>query len=320
MWARTFVWLLSAPLLLSACTDARVDTPPAASDRFEEFQAVTEDGVHLRGRIVGSGSDTVIVPLGTWLARDLTQLTRGRTLIFYDLRSRGASDYIPDPDRLGLDFDVSDLEAVRSHFGIDRFSVIGWSYLGAVVALYAADFPQHVKSVVQIGPMAPRPETSTVEDQRGSRPTTEDLEDLTRLEQEGMPAADPVGYCREWMRIQAIQPMMGHPEAASRSKIDPCLYWNEWPGQIFSTLGKFVPAVTGADWDYTAAASRIQAPVLTIHGTADPNAPVEGGRDWAALIPNAVLIELDGVGHAPHLEAPDRFFQSVDEFLRENGA
>ena len=319
MWVRAVVWLALAFLFLSGCTDTRVDTSSASSDRFEEFQAVTEDGVNLYGRIVGSGPDTVIIPLGAWLARDLKPLSRSRTLIFYDLRSRGASGYISDPERLGLDFDVADLEAVRSHFAVERFSLLGWSYLGAVVALYAAEFPQHVKAVVQIGPMAPRPETSVVEDQRGSPPSLEELEHLAQLEEAGLPSSDPVAHCREVAMIQLIRPMMGHPEAASRSKIDPCIYWNEWPNQLFSTLQKFVPAMTGEDWDYTGSASRIQAPVLTIHGTADPNAPVEGGRDWATLIPEAILLEMEGIGHAPWLESPDEFFQAVNEFLSEHG-
>jgi len=44
---------------------------------------------------------------------------------------------------------------------------------------------------------------------------------------------------------------------------------------------------------------------------------VEGGREWAALASNARLLELEGVGHAPFLEAPEAFFSAVDAFLRE---
>jgi pimeloyl-ACP methyl ester carboxylesterase len=319
MSVRIFCWFFLVPVFLSACADSRVDVASANTDRFEEFHAETEDGAQLYGRILGTGPDTVIITPAVYLARDLEPLSAGRTLIFYDPRSRGGSDHISDPQRLGIGFEVSDIGAVRAHFGINRFSVIGWSYLGAVVGLYAADFPEHVKSVVQIGPMAPRPETATVEDQRGSPATPEDLEYLARLEQDGMPATDPVGYCREWARIQMIQPMMARPEAASRSGMDPCIYWNEWPAQVFSTLGRVVPPLRGEAWDYTEEAARIQAPVLTIHGTDDPNAPVEGGRDWADFIPGATLLELEGIGHAPWLESSDEFFRAVDDFLSEHG-
>ncbi len=42
----------------------------------------------------------------------------------------------------------------------------------------------------------------------------------------------------------------------------------------------------------------------------------ELGRRAAKAIPGARLVELDGVGHIPHLEAPDRFHAALLEFLR----
>ena len=74
----------------------------------------------------------------------------------------------------------------------------------------------------------------------------------------------------------------------------------------------------GKDWDYSEQATHVSVPVLTIHGTGDPSAPIEGGRDWATLIPEAQLLELEGVGHTPWLEAPDEFFLAVDTFLQAN--
>ncbi len=50
----------------------------------------------------------------------------------------------------------------------------------------------------------------------------------------------------------------------------------------------------------TALAS-IKVPVLVIHGTDDPLAPVEGGKETAAAIPGARLILIEGMGHdLPH--------------------
>jgi pimeloyl-ACP methyl ester carboxylesterase len=41
----------------------------------------------------------------------------------------------------------------------------------------------------------------------------------------------------------------------------------------------------------------------------------ELGRRAAAAIPGAELVEVPGVGHIPHLEAPDRFERALVEFL-----
>jgi len=109
-----------------------------------------------------------------------------------------------------------------------------------------------------------------------------------------------------------IRPMMGRPETAAGSQVDPCLYRNEWPDNLF----RMIPFVVPREWDYTDRARRVAAPVLIVHGSNDPNAAIEGGRAWRDLIPSAQLLEIEGVGHAPWLEAPDQFFKAVDEFLR----
>lgn len=316
---RTIITVVLA-LTASSCSPAppSSDLETTNATRFQEFAVTTPDSVSLYIRVVGTGPDTVIVGAAAWLARDLTPLSTGRTLIFYDPRSRGASDYVEDPNRLGIDLEVQDIEAVRAHFGAGRISLIGWSYLGAVAALYAARFPDAVRSVVQVGPMAPRDELALPSEPRGSPPPTADLEWLADLEATGLPQSNPVAYCREASRIRIIRPMLGRPEAVSRMQSDPCTYWNEWPSQAFATISKFIPQVRGESWDYSEEASRVRAPVLTVHGTNDPNAAVEGGREWAELFPNSELVELEGVGHAPWLEAPQEFFAAVRAFLDEH--
>ncbi|MBC7778865.1 MAG: alpha/beta hydrolase [Proteobacteria bacterium] len=49
----------------------------------------------------------------------------------------------------------------------------------------------------------------------------------------------------------------------------------------------------------------IQRPVALIWGDADPVAPLSEGQRLAQLIPGASLDVLPGVGHLPHIEAPD---------------
>lgn len=39
------------------------------------------------------------------------------------------------------------------------------------------------------------------------------------------------------------------------------------------------------------------------------------GRETAKKIPNAKLVEIDGIGHLPHIEAYDRFMKPLKEFL-----
>jgi pimeloyl-ACP methyl ester carboxylesterase len=61
---------------------------------------------------------------------------------------------------------------------------------------------------------------------------------------------------------------------------------------------------------------RIKPPTLVIWGAEDKLFPFAYGEAWAKGIPNARLITLDRCGHLPHLEAPDRFADTVLDFLK----
>jgi 3-oxoadipate enol-lactonase len=62
--------------------------------------------------------------------------------------------------------------------------------------------------------------------------------------------------------------------------------------------------------------AEVTAPTLVIAGALDPARPP--AEAVAAGIPHARLAIVDGVGHTPHLEAPDAFVALVTEFLLED--
>ena len=61
---------------------------------------------------------------------------------------------------------------------------------------------------------------------------------------------------------------------------------------------------------------RVSVPTTVVHGDADPVVPVANGMRVAQLIPGARYVELDGVGHLPPMEAPDRLVDVVVETVR----
>ncbi|WP_458691029.1 alpha/beta fold hydrolase [Nocardia tengchongensis] len=50
----------------------------------------------------------------------------------------------------------------------------------------------------------------------------------------------------------------------------------------------------------------VGCPTVVVHGSRDRLVAVQASRNLAAAIPDSRLIVLDGVGHCPHLDAPDR--------------
>jgi pimeloyl-ACP methyl ester carboxylesterase len=68
------------------------------------------------------------------------------------------------------------------------------------------------------------------------------------------------------------------------------------------------------DWDWRGDFGNVEVPVLIIAGANDIF-PSASAREWEAAFPNATLVEIDGAGHYPQVEQPDRFFEALSSFL-----
>ena len=63
------------------------------------------------------------------------------SVVLYDMRNRGLSRRVGDAAQITIMGDVADVEALRRHFGADKVSPVGYSYLGLMVAIYATEHP-----------------------------------------------------------------------------------------------------------------------------------------------------------------------------------
>ena len=266
-------------------------------------------------RQAGSGPP-VLLPNGMHLLRDFRPLAAARSLIFYDARNRGRSDPVADAARLarGIWHDVTDLDAVRRHFGIERLDAIGHSYSGWMLALYAREHPERVNRLVQIGPMQPNaasqypPHLANVDATAASV-----FGQLARMAQT-RPPAGPVSQedCETlWSVLRPIFVI----NRADAGKIDwgRCELPNERDFMRY-WLGILLPSIQSVRFS-PADLARVHAPVLVVHGTLDRNSPYGAGREWAMLLPNAGLVTVPGAAHAPWVEAPDLVLGAIGAFL-----
>lgn len=70
----------------------------------------------------------------------------------------------------------------------------------------------------------------------------------------------------------------------------------------------------GASGDRVELLKTISVPTLVIHGRADPLVPITGGRDVAQLVPNAVMHEIEGMGH----DLPDQLNPRLTELIADH--
>ncbi len=285
-----------------------------AIKEFQEGTITTSDGVQLYSCLVGAGPDTVLVPAAAYLVQEFKRLSPGRTLIFYDPRNRGRSEAVSDTTHLGIQYSLSDLEDVRQHFRIKKMSLIGWSYLGAMVALYAAEHPEQVDRVVQIGPIPPRrdPYWQQFLTVHAARMDSLGFGCLQNMQRTIEDIATPATYRKMVARLQ-MAAMLANPKATSSLKAEHRSdLENESPENIEFVMSKMYESI--GDWDWRHELSNLLMPVLTIQGEQDP-LPMAGAEEWVEILPNARLLRIPASGHLPFVEQPEIFYPAVEQFL-----
>jgi len=277
------------------------------------------NGVRLFYRARGAGPDTLVVIHGgpgftmDYFLDDLTPLARNRVLIFYDQRGIGGSTLVSDSLALTGERYAEDLEALRRHFGMATVNLLGHSWGAGVVALYAERHADRIGRVLLVGAM---PLTQPVlVNAFGAMAAARDSASTARMAAAyAAREADPGSYgpCREYY-VLWFTPFFGDPAVMQRSKGDFCDGTPESRRNKMAAVDRYTFPSLGA-FDFRDAARKIASPVLVIHGTKDP-LPLDGAREWAALMQDARIVVLPGIGHFSYVEAPERFFPVADEFL-----
>ena len=279
----------------------------------------THDGSRLYYRKLGSGPQTVIVPGGFLFGSAFDGLAgKQRTLVFYDMRDRGASDRMEDTSKLTMENDVRDLETVRQHFSVKKFVPVGYSYLGFMVVLYAKDYPQHVERIVQLGPVARQWDTEfpahlTNRDMRQII-SEEQWNSLEELKKQGYDKSHAKEYCEK--RYQVLRVMLvGDPKNADKIP-NPCHLSNEWPVNFDRHLeAHFVGSIQKLKVTKEEV-QKVSVSVLAIHGTKDRNAAYGAGREWALTLPDARLVTVKGAAHQSWADQPELVLGSIETFLQ----
>ena len=102
---------VSAPATVPATTPPTTVAPVASGPREGEIDG---SAGKLWVRMIGRGTDTVLVPLGSWFEPVLGPLGATHTVVFYDPRHRGRSGPFVDSTAATFGGDIDDLEAVRA--------------------------------------------------------------------------------------------------------------------------------------------------------------------------------------------------------------
>ena len=268
----------------------------------------TPDGVRIAYATTGAGPP--LVKVSNWLSHLefdwgspvwrhwLTELARGVSLVRYDERGCGLSDW--DCGELSFETWVRDLETVADAVGFERFPLLGISQGASLAIAYAVRHPERVSHLVLHGGYARgRCKRSLTEAQRKEAETMAELAEL------GWGKENPA--FRQFFTTQFIPD--GTPEQHR--------WFNELERVSVSPANASRFMRIFDQIDVTALAPRVSCPTLVLHSDGDARVPFEEGRLIATLIPGARFVPLESRNHIllEHEPAWRRWLEEVRAFL-----
>jgi class 3 adenylate cyclase/pimeloyl-ACP methyl ester carboxylesterase len=285
--------------------------PSGRTDALSAQQHVSycraSDGVRIAYAKVGHGPP--LVKTGTWLThleyewespiwRHLLRgLARNRTLIRYDARGNGLSDW--EVDEVSLDAWVSDLEAVVNAAGVKRFPRLGVSQGCAVSIVYAVRHPERISHLILYGGYAAGLS-------RRSQRARELLAATATLVRTGWGADNPA--------FRQIFTSLFIP-GATKEQAD---WFNEMERRSASPECAYRYLRVCGEIDVRPLLADVAVPTLVMHVRDDAIVPMKAGREMAAGIPGARFVALEGRNHLFLEQEPAaaRFFEEIEFFLK----
>ncbi len=256
------------------------------------------DIAYLRNAEANPG-DTIVMVHGFGANKDnwtrlADQLTDDFNVYAIDLPGHGDSS---KPLDLGytLDEQTEHLAGILTALDIDRFHMMGNSMGGAITALFAARYPERIKTAVLFDPA-------------GIFEHESELVDLVREGDNPLIPSKPGDLKRLMDFALEEEPFVPWPILGVLE--DKAIANKDINRVIFAAIrdSGFEPA-------FRQQITRIQDPVLVVWGKQDRIIDYRNGALFVEAIPDARLELLDGIGHAPMLEAPERSAQLFRTFL-----
>jgi len=215
--------------------------------------------------------------------------SRGFRVIRFDNRDAGRSTWMEAA--YTLDDMAADVAALLESLDIPAAHVVGVSMGGFIAQLVALNHPDRVLTLTSIM-SGPSGEEHVQPTERGRAvlfmPAPETREQ--RVE---------VGV---WAKKELLGPADPFDDAYERARIARAIERAYHPAGFVRQL----QAIAAAPGRLERLGS-LRAPTLVIHGDADILVPVDNGRNVAAAIPGARLVEIEGMGH----DVPKRVWAQV---------
>jgi pimeloyl-ACP methyl ester carboxylesterase len=234
-------------------------------------------------------------------------------LIVPHLRGVGLSPAPGDPEQGSYWRQAADVDALRSHLGLDRLALAGHSAGTRLAIAYAAQYPERVERLLLITPPLEPPGylvdvPSDAGDLIEARSEEPEFAAAVAAREAGPDLSDEAASQERFNAWQRACAPYGYAAwtAVERDHARTMHYYLSAARAYFSVEP---PA------DLAERLAAVQAPALVIAGAQDCTTGIAPVRAIADLFPAGELVLLDGCGHFPWVERPAEFRRAAEGFL-----
>jgi proline iminopeptidase len=330
-------WMTQQPLyqpgMVSAGQNLRAPLTPPAQSVDPDFWQVEAD-IQLYHFAEGEGRNVLVIHGGPGMPfrepmAGLEPLTGQYRFHYYDQRGCGLSTRPIDrfesqnmyenmtvlDQTLGLGAQIADIERIRQILGEEKLILVGHSWGGFLASLYAAEFPEHVESLILVSPantlVMPQPEADS------------DLFASVRAKLPENQLAEYDAFMKDYFDFNTL---FSHSEAELVAR--DAKFGEYYISVIDIPGGEMVQQGEPGGWmtwgmyvsmgqrhDYRAALKKVRAPVLVIHGADDLQSEA-ASRLYSDTFPNAQFAVIENASHFAFQQQPEQFAQLMADFLK----
>ena len=265
-------------------------------------------------RTFGVGKPLLIINGGPGMNSDgfvslAKTLAANSQTIIYDQRGTGKSVLAKiDQSSIKMDFMIADLERLRKHLKIEKWSILGHSFGGMLASYYATLYPEHIESLILSASGGIDLELQSYVSQKlRSRLTPLEADSLDYWN--GKIAKGDTSFYAKLHRGLALAPaylfdkknipVIAERLTQSNMRIN-ALIWNDLANINFDCRDKL---------------QSFSAPVLIIQGKQDIIDEKTAIKAKNAFM-NSKVVFLDKCSHYGWLDVPDTYFSEVNRFLK----
>jgi proline iminopeptidase len=239
-------------------------------------------------------------------------------VIYFDAFGRGKSARAKSPNEYSFDRDVEDLEGLRKALGLNKMTVLGFSYGGMVAQAYALKYPGMVSHLILAdtlysGEMWQASNDNCNYELRNQFPET--WAKVQQLRSMGLRSS-----AKEHQKAYDIPVgLLYFHDASVAEKLPKQLFYIE-PDVYYEIVGEDGDFLIGGDiakLDFRARLKDLPMPLLVIAGRYDRVSLPRLAAQFTKYAPRARFVMLEHSGHFTFIEDPDGFFAAVRQFLEQ---